>query len=70
MKNLRLILTCLLFGSGFGITLHAVANEMYYKGGYSEILSYQGEYIGLAIMLAAFILIQFNGKKKEKQKVE
>ena len=55
----------MLFAGGFGITLHSIANEMYYKGGYKEILSFQGEYIGLTIMLISFLLISFAGEKDE-----
>jgi len=29
----------LLYGLGLGISIHAIANELYYKGGYKEILS-------------------------------
>jgi len=35
--------------------LHAVASELYYKGGYHEILKPQGEYIGLALIMISFI---------------
>jgi len=42
---------------GFGITLHAIASELYYKGGYLEILSPQGEWIGLALNFVGFLLI-------------
>jgi len=45
------------FFAGFGITLHAVASELYHKAGYAEILRPQGEYIGLALMLASFITL-------------
>jgi len=45
----------ILFLIGWGITLHAVASELYYKGGYSEILRPQGEYIGLALMMISFL---------------
>ncbi len=52
------------FFGGFGITLHAVASELFYKAGYSEILSFHGEYIGLALMAVAYIIliIQKEGK--------
>jgi len=49
----------LLFGTGFGMTLHAVASELYYKGGYSEILSPQGEYFGLFLMMFSWLLVSF-----------
>ena len=43
---------------GWGITLHAIANELYYKvGDYSEILKFQGEWIGLALIMIGFILL-------------
>jgi len=45
----------ILFLIGWGITLHAVASELYYKGGYQEILRPQGEYIGLTLMMISFI---------------
>jgi len=47
----------ILFIAGWGITLHAVANELYLKGGYTEILKPQGEWIGLALSLLGFILL-------------
>lgn len=42
---------------GWGITLHAVANELYWKGGYAEILKPQGEWIGLGLILIGIILM-------------
>lgn len=60
----------LAFAGGFGITLHAVANEMYYKGGYAEILRPQGEYIGLIVMLAAYMAIRVIFAKKNCNKTE
>jgi len=43
--------------AGWGITLHAVANQLYLKGGYTEILKPQGEWIGLGLSLLGFILL-------------
>lgn len=48
------------FAAGFGIALHGIANEAYHKGGYAEILSFQGEYIGLTLMLIVYLAIRFN----------
>jgi len=42
---------------GYGITMHAIASELYYKGGYAEILKPQGEWIGLSLILLGFILL-------------
>lgn len=42
---------------GWGITIHAVASELYHKGGYAEILSFQGEWIGLALIAIAYGLL-------------
>jgi hypothetical protein len=42
---------------GWGITIHAVASELYHKGGYSEILSFQGEWIGLTLIAIAYGLL-------------
>jgi len=45
---------------GWGITLHAVANELFYKGGVAEILKIQGEYIGLGLTMIGFFLLVWN----------
>jgi len=44
---------------GYGITLHAIAGELYDKGGYPEILAPQGEWIGMSILAIALILITY-----------
>jgi hypothetical protein len=58
-KELQYIFINLLFGIGYGISLHAIASELYQKGGYSEILSIQGEYIGLFLIIFSWILYNF-----------
>jgi uncharacterized membrane protein len=65
-KSLLWLLVDILFIAGWGITLHAVANELYHKGGYAEILSLQGEYIGFALMMAAYIIIRIKFRRAEK----
>jgi len=55
--RLRVLASVIAFCVGFGITLHAVASELYYKGGYGEILSWQGEYVGLAFVLIGFLIL-------------
>jgi len=54
--------TSTLFSSliGWGITIHAIANELYYKGGYAEILKPQGEWIGLSLNLIGIILLSWD----------
>jgi len=42
---------------GWGVTIHAVARELYDKGGYAEILKLQGEWIGLVLMMVGFLII-------------
>jgi len=54
---LRTFLAMTAFCLGFGITLHAIASELYYKGGYAEILSWQGEWIGLALVAIGFLVL-------------
>ena len=56
----------ILFLIGWGTTLHAVASELYYKGGYAEILKPQGEWIGLALVLIGFILSNYEFLKRLK----
>jgi len=45
-----------LFAFGFGVSVHAIANELYYKGGYKEILSPQGEWIGFGLLFIAWVI--------------
>jgi len=45
---------------GWGVTTHAVASELYYKGGYAEILKLQGEYVGLGLTLIGIIMLASN----------
>jgi len=54
----------LLFGVGSGITIHAVARELLDKGGVSEVLSLQGEWFGLALMMYAFARNEYMHLKK------
>jgi len=54
------IVGVIMFSVGYGIALHAVASELYHKGGYAEVLRPQGEYIGLALVLIGFLLILFS----------
>lgn len=49
----------LFFMFGAGVTVHAVANELYHKAGYLEILKPQGEWIGIAIMTLAYLYTRF-----------
>jgi len=52
------------------MTLHAVASELYYKGGYLEILSPQGEYIGLFLMMFSWLLVSLKHFKCKVRRVE
>lgn len=47
------------FFAGWGITLHAVASELIKKGGISEVLALQGEYIGLVVVLIAYVIVRW-----------
>ena len=49
---------------GWGIATHAIANELYYKGGYQEIFKPQGEWIGLALNIIGIILLSWDYIKK------
>jgi len=49
-------LATLLFGIGFGISLHDFCDALFKAGGYKEILSPQGGYFGFILMLIAFLL--------------
>jgi L-cystine uptake protein TcyP (sodium:dicarboxylate symporter family) len=64
-KHLKFLMT-LLFGVGFGVALHDFAHALWQVGEYSEILSYQGGYIGFVLMLVAFIVIASSSEKSRK----
>lgn len=63
--NKQLTVTALISG-GYGVTLHAVASELYHKAGYAEILSLQGEWIGMAVLAAGLILNAYFFWRKHK----
>ncbi len=42
--------------AGYAMALHAIAGELYDKGGYREILSPQGEWIGMAVLAVGLVL--------------
>lgn len=60
----------IIFFVGAGVNLHAVANELYYKGGYAEILSFQGEYVGLAMMVLGYWVAYMMGLSEKYKRVE
>lgn len=45
-----------LISFGYGITIHAIANELWRKAGYFEILKPQGEWIGFFLSVISFLL--------------
>jgi hypothetical protein len=60
----------ILFLTGYGVALHDYAHALWEVGGYREILSLQGGYIGFAMVFAGFILLVSEhiafGEKKQK----
>jgi len=58
-KKAKIGILNLLYGLGYGITLHGIANELWRKGGIPEVLSLQGEYIGFIIMMLSWILLNY-----------
>jgi len=46
-----------LFWTGFGIALHDACHHLYLIGGYKEILSAQGLYVGFLLMILGYLLI-------------
>ena len=72
MKINRKALGNIFFLIGWGITLHAIADELFHKGGLREILSFQGEWFGLSLIMIGWILLNlehiiFKNIKKETQ---
>jgi len=56
----RIKIACFLFFVGFGIALHDFAHSLWVIGGYREILSLQGGYIGFGLMAIGFILLSYD----------
>jgi len=54
--RMRELMIFSMFWIGYGIALHGIASELYKKGGYPEILSFQGEWIGFTLMAIAFVI--------------
>jgi len=50
-------LSMALFFMGFGVALHDFTHALWEVGGYPEILSWQGGYVGYTLMLIGFILV-------------
>ena len=63
MRGIRYLID-MAFAAGYGIALHGIANEAFYKGGYQEILSFQGEYIGLTMIVVSYVLMYMRRKKE------
>jgi len=60
LQKIRIIL----FLIGFGITLHAIASELFSKGGIHEVLTYQGEWIGMSLIMLSFLIELYQINKK------
>jgi len=54
----------ILYGIGFGISLHDYCHALWEVGGYKEILSLQGGYFGYAILIIAWILLMLIGDRE------
>jgi len=53
-----------LFFVGFGVALHDYLHTMYVLGGYGELISLQGGYIGFIVMFITFLLIIMKGGER------
>lgn len=65
MRNKIKLMLVALFWVGYGIALHANANELWNKGGYTEILSFQGEWIGFTLMAVAWFAAFFVERRQK-----
>jgi hypothetical protein len=64
-KRKKLVISSFFIAGGYGTSLHAIAGELYDKAGYKEILSIQGEWIGMAILaIGIFLSIKWLWKLK------
>ena len=58
-RSLLIILGNSSLSGGLGILLHDYFHDMYVIGGYKEILSIQGGYIGLIILIIGWIILNY-----------
>lgn len=56
-RNYVDVLSIILFWFGLGVLLHDYAHELWLVGGYREILSLQGGWIGLALLLLGWFIM-------------
>ena len=57
MKMNKKLLGHIFFLIGYGIALHAIASELIKKGGIPEVLSFQGEWIGLFLVILGWLIL-------------
>jgi hypothetical protein len=57
---MRFPISVALFFFGLGILIHDYCNALWQVGGYKEILSLQGGYFGIVILVIGFILTYYN----------
>jgi hypothetical protein len=55
------------FFFGLGVLIHDYLHALYQVGGYSEILSLQGGYFGIIILLIGFILLYYQMDKMKNE---
>jgi len=55
MIDVHLLFVTATFFTGLGISLHDYAHVLFELGGYREVLSLQGGYIGFIMMIASFV---------------
>ena len=63
----RLVSNCL-FWFGLGVLVHDYAHTLWQIGGYAEIIAPQGGWIGLALLLAGWVLQRVLPKPGNPQK--
>lgn len=54
---MKTFISTVVFMLGMGIALHDYAHTLWEVGGYSEILSVQGGYIGFILMFIAYVML-------------
>ena len=59
LKIRKFPISVALFFFGLGVLIHDYLDALYHVGGYHEILSLQGGYFGIIILLIGFILLYY-----------
>jgi len=67
INKLKFLFGTILFWFGLGVLVHDYAHALWQVGGYSEILSLQGGYIGIVLAVLSWLILNINYLREGKE---